>query len=71
MLVLTRKKGESIIICFPDDQPGEPLQPLATVTLKELRGGKAVLIIQGDKALPIHREEIFTRIQAERKGTHA
>ena len=57
MLVLSRKKNESIII---DDH--------IIVTVVEIRGDKVRLGIQAPKEVPIHRSEIYEAIQAEKQG---
>lgn len=54
MLVLSRKKNESIII---DDD--------IVVTVVEIRGDKVRLGIQAPREVPIHRSEIHAAIQAE------
>jgi carbon storage regulator len=56
MLVLSRKKNESIII---DDH--------ITITVVEIRGDKVRLGIQAPKEIPIHRSEIRAAIQAEER----
>jgi len=56
MLVLSRKKNESIII---DDH--------ITITVVEIRGGKVRLGIQAPKEIPIHRSEIYVAIQSEER----
>ena len=55
MLVLSRKPGESIII-------GSDIE----VTIVEVRGDKVKLGFVGPSDVPIHREEVFRRIQKER-----
>lgn len=59
MLVLSRKKHESIII---NDN--------ITVTVVEIRGDKVRLGIEAPKEIPIHREEISQAIQQEHEVTH-
>jgi carbon storage regulator len=54
MLVLSRKKGESIVI-------GEDIH----VTIVEIRGDKVKLGLVGPSDVPIHREEVYRRIQEE------
>ena len=55
MLVLSRKPGESIII-------GSDIE----VKIVEVRGDKVKLGFVGPSDVPIHREEVFRRIQKER-----
>jgi carbon storage regulator len=55
MLVLTRGKGESLKI--GDD---------VTVTILGVQGHQVRLGISAPQDVPVHREEIYKRIQAER-----
>ena len=55
MLVLSRKKDESIII-------GEAV----TVTVIEVRGDKVRLGIDAPRDVPVHREEVADQIRAAR-----
>ena len=52
MLVLSRKRGEQIVI-------GDNI----TVTVVEVRKGRVKLGFSGPDNLPIHREEVYERIQ--------
>ncbi len=54
MLVLSRKKDESIVI---DDN--------IVITVVEIRGDKVRLGIQAPREVPIHRSEIHAAIQNE------
>ena len=54
MLVLSRKRGEAIVI-------GEDIR----ITVVEIRGDKVKLGFVGPDQVPIHREEVFRRIQKE------
>lgn len=56
MLVLSRKKNESIVI---DDN--------IIVTVVEIRGDKVRLGIQAPKEVPVHRSEVYAAIQSESK----
>ncbi len=57
MLVLSRKKNESIVI-------GHDI----TVTVLEVRGDKVRLGIVAPKEVPVHRAEVQAAIEAERKS---
>ncbi len=60
MLVLSRKKNESIVI---DDE--------VVITVVEIRGDKVRLGIQAPREVPVHRSEVYAAIQQERKvGTN-
>ncbi len=52
MLVLSRKKNESIII--NDD---------ITITVVEIRGDKVRLGIEAPKTVTVHRQEVYEAIQ--------
>ena len=54
MLVLSRKKNESIII--NDD---------ITITVVEIRGDKVRLGIEAPKTVTVHRQEVYERIKAK------
>lgn len=59
MLVLTRSVGERLVI-----GDGE-----ITLTILDVRGNQVRLGIDAPKNIPVHREEIFLRIQAETETT--
>jgi len=54
MLVLSRKKNESIVV---DDK--------IVITVVEIRGDKVRLGIEAPKEIPVHRSEVYAAIQAE------
>ena len=56
MLVLSRKKNESIVI--NDD---------IVVTIVEVRGAKVRLGIEAPKDIPVHRRELLAAILAEQE----
>ena len=57
MLVLSRKKNESIVI-----------NDCVVVTVIEIRGDKVRLGIEAPKEVPVHRREVYDKIkEAERQ----
>lgn len=54
MLVLSRNKGEKIVI-------GNNI----VVTVVDIRGDRVRLGFTGPSEVPIHREEVFRRLEAE------
>jgi carbon storage regulator len=54
MLVLSRKKNESIVI---DEK--------IVITIVEIRGDKVRLGIDAPKEVPVHREEVYRAIHHE------
>lgn len=57
MLILSRRSSESLII--GDD---------VTVTILGIKGNQVRLGINAPIEIPVHREEIYQRIQQEKKG---
>ena len=55
MLVLTRKPGEALM-----------LSDKVKVTVLEVKGKQVRLGIDAPPEVPVHREEIYERIEAER-----
>ena len=60
MLVLSRKKNESIVI--NND---------ITVTVVEIRGDKVRLGIVAPKEVPVHRQEVFDAIHGKSSDSNA
>ena len=63
MLVLSRKKNESIVI---DDD--------ITIVVVEIRGDKVRLGVEAPKEIPVHRREVYDAIkrsQAQEEGQPA
>jgi carbon storage regulator len=58
MLVLSRKKNESIVI--NND---------ITVTVVEIRGDKVRLGIVAPKEVPVHRQEVYEAIHGKQPGS--
>jgi carbon storage regulator len=57
MLVLSRKKDESIMI-------GDEVE----ITIVDVRGDKVRLGITAPKSIPVHRREVYNAIQREKKA---
>lgn len=53
MLILTRRKNESLVLGFGD----------ISISVVEIRGDKVRLGIQVPKSIPVHRQEVFDAIQ--------
>ncbi len=60
MLVLSRRKNESIVI-------GDNIE----VHIVEIRGDQVRLGIEADKEIPIHRREVFDKIRADQRQSPA
>lgn len=57
MLILTRRPTETIMI-------GDDI----TITVLEVRGNQVRLGINAPRHIDVHREEIYRRVQAEKRG---
>jgi len=57
MLILTRRIGESVVI-------GDGI----VVTITGIQGNKVRVGVAAPKSVPVHREEVFLRIQRESAG---
>lgn len=59
MLILTRRIGEVLVVGEDGD---------VKVTVLGVKGNQVRLGIEADKNIPVHREEIFQRIQKQKEG---
>jgi carbon storage regulator len=59
MLVLTRKSQESVVVGRQDG-----MEPMVTVTVLEINGGKVRLGFKGNLDVSVHRLEVWERIRA-------
>ena len=64
MLVFTRKNRESVVIGRPDDQ-----EVVMVITILSVEGGRVRLGFEADSTMPIHRREVWDRIQGEHTAT--
>lgn len=60
MLVLSRKKDESIVITTPQEEQVE-------IFVVEVRGDKVRLGIEAPRAIKVNRREVFDAIQREKQ----
>jgi carbon storage regulator len=57
MLILTRRVGETLIIDLGKDR--EPI----SVTVLGVKGNQVRIGVDAPKEIPVHRQEIYNRIQ--------
>jgi carbon storage regulator CsrA len=60
MLILTRRTGETIMI-------GDEV----TITVLGVKGDQVRLGVTAPKVIPVHRQEIYDRIEAEKRAEAA
>ena len=60
MLILSRKSLESVVVGRADTA-----EPLLKVTVLDICGGRVRLGFEGDASIPVHRTEVWERIQTE------
>lgn len=58
MLILTRRQGESLMV-------GDDVK----VTVLQVRGNQVRIGIEAPKSMPVHREEIYHKVQKEMQLT--
>ena len=58
MMVLTRKRQESVVVGGSDTR-----EPMLTVTVLDISGGKVRLGFEGNSNVPVHRSEVWERIR--------
>ena len=63
MLVLARKSREAVVVSGVSGS-----EPLLTVTVLEVRGGRVKLGFEANDEIPIHRAEVWERIRAENRA---
>jgi carbon storage regulator len=61
MLILSRKSRESVVIGDADH-----LERVLKVTVLEIREGRVKLGFDVDRDIPVHRAEVWERVQSER-----
>jgi carbon storage regulator CsrA len=59
MLVLTRKTQESVVV-----GGSAGFEQVLKVTVLDIGGGKVKLGFEGDIDIPVHRSEVWERLQA-------
>lgn len=60
MLILTRRIGETLMV-------GDEV----TVTVLGVNGNQVRIGVNAPKDVPVHREEIYARIQREKQSEHS
>jgi carbon storage regulator CsrA len=65
MLVLSRKRQEAVVV-----GGGSGFEHLLKVTVLDIRGGNVKLGFEVDAAVPVHRWEVWERIQASDPADH-
>jgi carbon storage regulator len=63
MLVLSRRNRESVVVGGADQ-----FHRLLKVTVLDIRGSSVKLGFEVDAGVPVHRAEVWERIQAETVG---
>ncbi len=61
MLCLTRKTLEEIVIVVPGFAP-------IIVAVTDVRGDRVQIGVDADKRIPVHRRELFDKLQSQRKA---
>lgn len=60
MLVLSRRSQEAVVVGGSDG-----FERMLTVTVLKIDGGKVSLGFEVDKEVPVHRLEVWERLQAD------
>lgn len=66
MLVLSRKIHEQIVLDLRNIDLSQLANRIVTIGIAEVRGDKARLCCDLDKAIPCHRREVFDAIEREK-----
>ena len=64
MLILSRKRQESVVVGAADD-----MQELVRITVLEVRGGTVKLGFVANDDVAVHREEVWERVCAESQAS--
>ena len=64
MLVLSRKKSEEIVIDLSSVDLSQLANKKVTLSIVDILNGKVRVGIVADRAIPIHRREVYERITA-------
>lgn len=65
MLVLSRKKNETIVVL---SGPGPDAEILAEICVVEIKGDKVRLGIEAPRDMPVHRREVHNAIQRSQQA---
>jgi carbon storage regulator CsrA len=66
MLDLSRKNRESVFVGRLKNR-----EPMLTVTVLEINGGRVTLGFDGGMDVPVHRSEVWDRIRAEEQAVNS
>lgn len=57
MLVLSRRPGQRIVVCFGDQ--------VGTLTVLKVQGNRVQIGIEAPSSIGVHRQEVWTRLRSE------